>query len=88
MATDRFVTVARDAYGEKVHVNWDIIEKARFCSGFKGYVTTILSQVEDASHVIDAYHDVWHVEQSLPMAISDLRAARSFITAATRSKRM
>ncbi len=38
VARDRFVTVTADKDGKKAEVNWPIIERARFCAGFKGYV--------------------------------------------------
>src|SRR5665811_2026189 len=66
IARDRFVTVTADADGKKAQVNWDTIERARFCAGFKGYVTNITPQVMDGAAV--AYHDLWHVEQSFRMA--------------------
>nr|WP_255443555.1 IS1634 family transposase [Tessaracoccus sp. MC1679] len=33
VARDRFVTVTTDADGKKAEVNWDVIERARFCAG-------------------------------------------------------
>jgi hypothetical protein len=78
IARDRFVTVTADADGKKAQVNWDTIERARFCAGFKGYVTNITPPVMDGAAVAAAYHDLWHVEQSFRMAKSDLKARPIF----------
>jgi len=78
IARDRFVTVTADADGKKAQVNWDTIERARFCAGFKGYVTNITPHVMDGAAVAAAYHDLWHVEQSFRMAKSDLKARPIF----------
>lgn len=69
------MTVTGDGEGKKVEVNWDTIERARFCAGFKGYVTNLATDVMDAPAVVAAYHDLWHVEESFRMAKSDLQAS-------------
>ena len=75
---DRFVTVTTDADGKKAEVNWDVIERARFCAGFKGYVTNIGADVMDGAAVVAAYRDLWHVEESFRMAKGDLQARPIF----------
>nr|WP_226965762.1 transposase [Tessaracoccus defluvii] len=78
VARDRFVTVTTDADGKKAEVNWDVIERARFCAGFKGYVTNIGADVMDGAAVVAAYRDLWHVEESFRMAKGDLQARPIF----------
>jgi hypothetical protein len=78
IARDRFVTVTGNGAGKKAEVNWDTIERARFCAGFKGYVTNLATDVMDGPAVIAAYHDLWHVEESFRMAKSDLQARPIF----------
>lgn len=78
IARDRFVKVTGDADGKKAEVNWEVIERARFCAGFKGYVTNLGSDVMDGAAVVAAYHDLWHVEESFRMAKSDLQARPIF----------
>ena len=78
IARDRFVTVTANAHGKKAEVNWGVIERARFCAGFKGYVTNINADVLDGRKVVAAYHDLWHVEESFRMAKGDLQARPIF----------
>lgn len=78
VARDRFVTVTTDTDGKKAEVNWDVIKRARFCAGFKGYVTNIDATVMDGSRVVTAYHDLWRVEESFRMTKSDLAARPIF----------
>ena len=78
VARDRFVTVTTDVDGKKAEVNWDVIERARFCAGFKGYVTNIGADVMDGAAVVAAYRDLWHVEESFRMAKGDLQARPIF----------
>ena len=78
VARDRFVKVTTDADGKKAEVNWDVIERARFCAGFKGYVTNIGAGPMNGAAVVAAYHDLWHVEESFRMAKSDLQARPVF----------
>lgn len=78
IARDRFVTVTGDGQGKKAEVNWDTIERARFCAGFKGYVTNLSTDVMNGPAVVAAYHDLWHVEESFRMAKSDLQARPIF----------
>jgi hypothetical protein len=54
------------------------IDRARQLAGLKGYVTNLPITTVDGQAVIDAYHDLWRVEQSFRMAKSDLRARPVF----------
>lgn len=78
VARDRFVTVTADKDGKKAEVNWPIIERARFCAGFKGYVTNLPADIVDGAAVVAAYHDLWRIEESFRMAKSDLQARPVF----------
>lgn len=78
VARDRFVTVTADADGKKADVNWAIIERARFCAGYKGFVTNLPLTVLDGAGVVAAYRDLWHVEDSFRMTKSDLQARPVF----------
>lgn len=78
IARDRFVTVTSDADGRKAEVNWAVIERARFCAGYKGYVTNMNENVLDGPAVVAAYRDLWRVEESFRMTKSDLRARPVF----------
>ena len=54
------------------------IDRARQLAGLKGYVTNLPIETMDGAAVIDAYHDLWRVEQSFRMTKSDLRARPVF----------
>jgi hypothetical protein len=66
------VTVTADADGKKAEVSWEVIKRARFCPGFKGFVTNISVEVLGGSAVVAAYQDLWRVEESFRMSKSDL----------------
>lgn len=72
--TPRFVKTAGDA---RV-LDETALTRARRVAGLKGYVTNIPATVMDASEVIGAYHDLWHVEQSFRMSKTDLQARPLF----------
>ena len=74
MRRDRFVKVTGATKG----VDWALVERARQLAGLKGYVTNLPATVMDGAAVIDAYHDLWRVEQSFRMTKSDLRARPVF----------
>lgn len=78
IARDRFVTVTADGEGKKAEVNWAVIKRARFCAGFKGFVTNIDAGVLDGSAVVAAHRDLWHVEESFRMSKGDLQARPIF----------
>lgn len=71
---DRFVKLA----GKKPGVDWALIDRARQLLGLKGYVTNITPNVLSGTQVVDAYHDLCHVEQSFRMAKTDLQARPMF----------
>ncbi|WP_167202830.1 hypothetical protein [Actinomyces respiraculi] len=48
--------------------------RARPLAGLKGYVTNIPAHPMDASDIISSYHELWHVEASVPMSTHDLTA--------------
>jgi hypothetical protein len=54
------------------------IDRARQLAGLKGYVSNLPIATMDGQAVIDAYHDLWRVEQSFRMTKSDLRARPVF----------
>ena len=74
MRRDRFVKITGATKG----VDWALVERARQLAGLKGYVTNLPATVMDGPAVIDAYHDLWRVEQSFRMTKSDLRARPVF----------
>lgn len=74
MRRDRFVKVTGATRG----VDWALVERARQLAGLKGYVTNLPVATMDGAAVIDAYHDLWRVEQSFRMTKSDLRARPIF----------
>lgn len=78
IARDRFVTVTAGSDGKKADVNWAVIERARFSAGFKGFVTNIPVDTLTGSAVVDAYQDLWHVEESFRMSKNDLQARPIF----------
>ena len=58
--------------GATKSVNTNLVEKTKSLAGWKGYITNLTS--DDASFVIGAYHQLWHVEKSFRMSKSDLQA--------------
>jgi len=71
---DRFVKIS----GAAKAVDWAVVERARQLAGLKGYVTNLPATTMDGAAIIDAYHDLWHVEQSFRMTKSDLAARPIF----------
>jgi hypothetical protein len=65
---NRFVQLS----GGTKSVNRDLEAKARGLAGFKAYITNIKNPTPEL--VIDAYHQLWHVEKSFRMSKHDLRA--------------
>lgn len=45
---------------------------SRCYAGGKGYATNLITQ--SSAFVIDAYHQLWHVEKAFPMSKHDLQA--------------
>jgi Transposase DDE domain len=71
---DRFVTFT-DA---DPAVDWDLVKRAQYLAGLKGYVTNIGAEVMDGQHVVAAYHDLYQVERSFRMTKTDLAARPVF----------
>jgi len=67
---DRFVKVT-DA---DPTVDWDLVKRAQYLAGLKGYVTNIPETTMGGQRVVAAYHDLYQVERSFRMAKSDLAA--------------
>ena len=74
MKKARFLKVT----GATKELDQAIIDRARQLAGLKGYVTNLPIETMDGDAVIDAYHDLWHVEESFRMTKSDLRARPVF----------
>jgi len=62
------------------------IDRARQLAALLGYVTNLPIETMDGAAVINAYHDLWRVEQSFRMTKSDLRARPVFHHRLTRSR--
>ena len=73
---DRFVKLTKE--GADPVVDWDLVERARYAAGLKGYVTNISANVLDGGRIVAAYHDLYQVERSFRMAKSDLAARPVF----------
>jgi hypothetical protein len=71
---DRFVKITDATKG----VDWDLVERARYLAGLKGYVTNIDKDTMDGPNVVAAYHELYQVERSFRMAKSDLAARPMF----------
>ena len=71
---DRFVTLSGATRG----VDWALVERARYLSGLKGYVTNLDPGAMGGAVVVAAYHELYQVEQSFRMAKSDLAARPMF----------
>ena len=71
---DRFVKITDAVKG----VDWDLVERARYLSGLKGYLTNIDTDTMDGPQVVAAYHELYQVERSFRMAKSDLAARPIF----------
>jgi hypothetical protein len=65
---NRFITIT----GGDTSVNRALEAKARTMAGIKGYLTNITNPTPE--FVIDAYHQLWHIEKAFRMSKHDLRA--------------
>jgi hypothetical protein len=65
---NRFVTIT----GGDKKVNRQLEAKARALAGLKGYITNVTNPSPE--FVIDAYHQLWHIEKSFRMSKHDLQA--------------
>ena len=70
----RFVTTSK---GTAV-LNEEALTRAKQLVGLKGYVTNIPITAMPGQEVIDAYHDLWNIEQSFRMSKHDLKARPIF----------
>jgi len=71
---DRFVKITDAVKG----VDWDLVARARYLAGLKGYVTSLDPDTLDGPAVVAAYHELYQVEASFRMAKSDLAARPMF----------
>ena len=71
---DRFVNLTDVAPA----VDWDLVKRAQYLAGLKGYVTNISTEVMDGERVVAAYHDLYQVERSFRMTKTDLAARPMF----------
>jgi DDE family transposase len=75
-AVDGKAPVKRNRYiqlsGATKSVNRELEAKTRALAGWKGYTTNLTAQ--SAEFVIDAYHQLWHIEKSFRMSKHDLQA--------------
>jgi transposase len=74
MKKDRFVKITDAVKG----VDWDLVARARYLAGLKGYVTNIDPDALDGPAVVTAYHELYQVERSFRMTKSDLAARPIF----------
>ena len=75
-AVDGKAPVKRNRYiqltGATKTVNRTLEAKTRSLAGWKGYTTNLVDQ--PATFVIDAYHQLWHIEKAFRMSKHDLQA--------------
>lgn len=75
-AVDGHAPVKRNRYiqltGATKSVNRTLEAKTRGLAGWKGYTTNLVGQ--PATFVIDAYHQLWHIEKAFRMSKHDLQA--------------
>lgn len=75
-AVDGHAPVKRNRYiqlsGAAKSVNRTLEAKTRALAGWKGYTTNLTSA--SSEFVIDAYHQLWHIEKSFRMSKHDLQA--------------
>jgi Transposase DDE domain len=75
-AVDGKAPVKRNRYihltGATKSVNRELEAKTRALAGWKGYTTNLTTATPE--FVIDAYHQLWHIERSFRMSKHDLQA--------------
>jgi transposase len=75
-AVDGHAPVKRNRYiqlsGATKSVNRELEAKTRALAGWKGYTTNLTTASPE--FVIDAYHQLWHIEKSFRMSKHDLQA--------------
>jgi len=68
-------------------VDWDLVERARYAAGLKGYVTNIALDVLDGVQVIAAYHDLYQADAHSGWPSPTSQRARCSTGSATASRR-
>src|SRR4029077_12707022 len=75
-AVDGHAPVKRNRYiqlaGATKSVNRTLEAKTRAVAGWKGYTTNLTTQ--SSTYVIDAHHQLWHIEKAFRMSKHDLQA--------------
>jgi hypothetical protein len=75
-AVDGHAPVKRNRYiqlaGATKSINRTLEAKTRALAGWKGYTTNLTTQ--SSAFVIDAYHQLWHIEKAFRMSKHDLQA--------------
>jgi len=75
-AVEGKAAVKRNRYiqliGATKSVNRTLEAKTRAVAGWKGYTTNLTTQ--SSTYVIDAYHQLWHIEKAFRMSKHDLQA--------------
>ncbi|MBX7133605.1 MAG: IS1634 family transposase [Fimbriimonadaceae bacterium] len=75
-AVDGHAAVKRNRFikltGATKSVNRELEAKTRALAGWKGYTTNLVGQ--PTTFVIDAYHQLWHIEKAFRMSKHDLQA--------------
>ena len=75
-AVDGHAPVKRNRYiqlsGATKTVNRQLETKTRTLAGWKGYTTNLVGQPSE--FIIDAYHQLWHIEKAFRMSKHDLQA--------------
>ena len=75
-AVDGHAPVKRNRYiqlsGATKSVNRELEARTRALAGWKGYTTNVIAA--SPAFVIDAYHQLWHIEKSFRMSKHDLQA--------------
>ena len=74
MKKDRFVTLG----DSDPAVDWNLVKRAQYLAGLKGYVTNIDADTLDGPAVVAAYHDLYQIERSFRMTKTDLAARPVF----------
>ena len=59
-------------------LNEELKAKAEKLIGIKGYITNVPEEVLSNSHIIEYYHELWHVEQAFRVSKTDLQTRPIF----------
>ena len=74
MKKERFVKLT----GHTKDVDWDLVDRARYLAGLKGYVTNLDPAVMSGAEVVACYKTLYQVEKSFRITKSDLAARPIF----------